>query len=141
VPLSRALYDKLVFKEGEISMSEDSNFQSIFEELKNILAPYGEKLVLKIDESDNFHINTNFIMKNKKLMYFGSVKTNKNYVSFHLMPVYVFPNLIENISPELKNCMQGKSCFNFKSIDFVLFKELAALVNDGYLKYKDSGYL
>jgi hypothetical protein len=122
-------------------MSENSNFQSIFEELKKILAPYGKKLVLKIDESDNFHINTNFIMKNKKPMYFGSVKTNKNYVSFHLMPVYVSPNLIENISPELKNRMQGKSCFNFKSIDTVLFEELAALVKDGYLKYKDSGYL
>lgn len=65
-------------------------------------------------------------------MYFGSVKINKNYVSFHLMPVYVFPFLIDKISPELKSRMQGKSCFNFKTIDIKLFSELGELTGLGY---------
>jgi len=44
-------------------------------------------------------------MKNKKPMYFGSVKININYVSFHLMPVYVFPELLKNMSPALKRIL------------------------------------
>jgi len=122
-------------------MTDNSNFQAVFDSLKSILTPYAKTLVIKNDEIDDFHVNTKFIMKNNKPMYFGAVKINKNYVSFHLMPVYVFPNLIENISPKLQRRMQGKSCFNFKTIDLALFKELTVLTNEGYIEYKNSGYL
>jgi len=122
-------------------VTEKTEFQSVFQSLRNILLPYAKKLVLKNDEANDFHVDTKFIMKNKKPMYFGSVKINKNYVSFHLMPVYIFPTLIKDISPELKRRMQGKSCFNFKSIDIALFKELTELAKKGYMQYKDSGYL
>ncbi len=74
-------------------------------------------------------------------MYFGSVKINKSYVSFHLMPVYVFPDLLVGLSPGLKRRMQGKSCFNFKEIDRELFQELSQLVGAGYDQYEKSGYL
>jgi len=52
------------------------------------------------------------------------------------MPVYIFPNLLENISPTLQKRMQGKSCFNFKRIDPALFQELAQLTARGYEVYK-----
>jgi hypothetical protein len=52
------------------------------------------------------------------------------------MPVYVFPVLLKNISPELKKRMQGKSCFNFKSNDEKLFKELSGLTKDGFNRFK-----
>ena len=43
------------------------------------------------------------------------------------MPVYMFPDLLEGISPELRKHMQGKSCFNFRKVDPALFSELAEL--------------
>jgi len=46
-------------------------------------------------------------MENKKQLFFAAVKIGKTSVSFYLMPVYVFPDLTENISPELKKRMQG----------------------------------
>lgn len=116
-------------------------FKLAFEGLKNILLPYSEELDLVIDEVDNFYINTNFVMKNKKPMYFGSAKINRNYVSFHLIPVYVFLELIEKISPELRRRMQGKSCFNFKNVNEALFAELTELNKNGYSKYKEAGYV
>jgi hypothetical protein len=122
-------------------MAVNNEFVLVFEALKKILQPYSSELVLVVDSADNFYIDTHFIMKNKKPMYFGSVKINKNYVSFHLMPVYVFPELLEKISPELKLRMQGKSCFNFKKVNVDMFKELSELTHDGYSKYKHSGYL
>ena len=60
-------------------------------------------------------------------MYFGGVTVGKAYIGYHLMPVYGRPALLAGISPELRKRMQGKSCFNFKKPDPVLFEELAEL--------------
>lgn len=49
-------------------------------------------------------------------MWFGAVKQGKAYVSFHLMPLYMSAALEKQISPALKKRMQGKTCFNFKTI-------------------------
>ena len=64
---------------------------------------------------------------NGKPLFFGAAKVNKNYVSFYMMPVYMFPDLLDGISPALKKRMQGKSCFNFKTADASLFNELDQL--------------
>lgn len=122
-------------------MSDNDEFVLVFDALKTILVPYSKEMVLVNDEVGNFYLNTHFIMKNKKPLYFGSVKINKNYVSFHLMPVYVFPDLLIPISSQLRRRMQGKSCFNFKQVDKTLFKELGELTQSGYVTYQEAGYL
>jgi len=122
-------------------MADNSNFQHTFNRLKQILTPYSSELVVELDVADNYYLNTHFVMKNKKPMYFGSVKINKNYVSYHLMPVYVFPELLKMISPTLKRRMQGKSCFNFTTIDNSLAGELEKLTQAGYQEYNKAGYL
>ncbi len=115
--------------------------EEIFQQLKEILVPYSTEMVVVIDKPDNYYLNTRHVMKNKKPMYFGSVKANKNYISFHLMPIYVFPDLLESITPELKKRMQGKSCFNFKTEDTSLFQQLKTLTQAGYKKYDSASYL
>jgi len=122
-------------------MSNDQPFQPLFEQLKNIIDPYANKLICAVDDPTLFYLETTHIMKSKKPLFFGSVKINKNYVSYHLMPVYVFPELLADISPELKRRMQGKSCFNFKATDQALFDELAALTKVGYQQYSAAGYI
>lgn len=57
------------------------------------------------------------------------------------MPVYVFPELLINISPELKKRMQGKSCFNFKQVDKKLFKELEVLTKKGFDAFRKADLL
>jgi len=52
------------------------------------------------------------------------------------MPVYMFPELLAGISKELKQRMQGKSCFNFKAEDPVLFRELAGLTERGFDRFQ-----
>ncbi|MDO9223579.1 MAG: hypothetical protein Q7U20_07690 [Caulobacter sp.] len=66
-------------------------------------------------------------LKKGERMWFGSVRKMKNYVSYHLMPVYSHAGLAATIPPELKKRMQGKSCFNFKAEDPALFAQLEAL--------------
>ena len=52
------------------------------------------------------------------------------------MPVYTNPELLEETSQELKKRMQGKSCFNFKTVDDQLFDELKILIERSFEKYK-----
>jgi len=37
--------------------------------------------------------------------------------------------------------MQGKSCFNFKEVDKLMFKQLAALTKAGFASYKEQGFV
>jgi len=55
------------------------------------------------------------------------VEVGKSYVGFHHMGVYARPDLLNNVSAKLKARMQGKSCFNFTSVDETLFAELEEL--------------
>ncbi len=122
-------------------MNENLEFKNIFQDLKSILVGYSDGLTLSKNEVDDFWLNTKYIMKNKKPIFFAAVQIKKNYVTYHLMPVYVFPELLLNISPELRRRMQGKSCFNFKLSDKQLYNELAELTAAGYQRYKQAGYL
>lgn len=117
-------------------MGDKSEFQETFLELKSILEPYAPQLKVVSDKPGNYYLDTHHVTKNKKPVFFGAANTGKAYVSFHLMPVYAFPELLEDISPELKKRMQGKSCFNFTAVDQRLFKELAKLTKAGFARYK-----
>lgn len=121
-------------------MSSTSDFETTFSKLRALLEPYAGKLRVVHDTDSHYYLDTHYIM-NKQPMFFGAVCKGKAYVSFHLMPVYVFPELLRELSPELKRRMQGKSCFNFKTSDEKLLKELAKLTKAGFAKFKSAKYI
>lgn len=116
-----------------------TEFAQAFEELKSILQKYESKLALEANAPDKYILNTTRLGPNRKPMFFGSVLAEKNYVAFHLMPIYVFPDLLDDVSDELRRKMQGKSCFNFKATDAKLFKELTKLTKAGFERFRKSG--
>ena len=69
-------------------------------------------------------------------VYVAGTRLGKRYVSFYLMPVYGFPDLVESISPDLKRRMQGKPCFNFAKVDEPLFAELGQLTAESVARYR-----
>jgi hypothetical protein len=117
-------------------MPAQNDFPVVFEELKKILNPYAGKLTVTADTSSVYSLDGPYSEKWKKVIYFGGAQVKKNYVSFYLMPVYMYPELLKDISPELKKHMQGKSCFNFKKVEPSLFKELETLTFEGAEKFK-----
>jgi len=117
------------------------DFIEVFEQLKSIFKPYAKKMDISQDTDQYYLLNTRYIMKNKQPLCFGGVRLGKNYVSFYLMSVYASPDLLKNISPELRKRMQGKSCFNFKEVDKKLFSELKALAKDGAAKFSNKKYI
>lgn len=113
----------------------------VFAELRKIMAPYAARLEATRDDEQELYVDTRHIQKNKKPLFFGAVQLKKSYVSFHLMPIYVKPELLASVSRELKSRMQGKSCFNFSSVEPTLIKELATLTKAGYASYKEQGFV
>lgn len=121
-------------------MSAQTEFPLVFKKLKSILEPYSSKLIIKIDTSEGFSLDGSYSDKWKKELFFGAAQIKKNYVSFYLMPIYMYPDLLRNVSPELKKHMQGKSCFNFKKIETPLFDELAQLTKKAFKRYMQEEY-
>lgn len=120
----------------ENNMSPQADFPLVFEQLKSILKPHEKNLALTADSSTAYSLDGPYSEKYKQVIFFGSAQIKKNYVSFYLMPVYMFPDLLKNISPELRKHMQGKSCFNFKKVEPELFKELAELTQQSIEKFR-----
>ena len=112
-------------------MPPPENFPQIFERLKAILSGYQGQAILTADNAENYLLNTSYVQQYQKELFLGGVQIKKNYVSYHLMPVYMYPDLLESVSPQLKKRMQGKSCFNFKQVDETLFQELEQLTQRG----------
>jgi hypothetical protein len=94
-----------------------TDLREVFETLKPILAECSSQLLVTADDDQSYALaSTSAVPKNHgETLFFGSIKTGKSYVSFHLMPIYTNPDLLDDMSDILKKRMQGKSCFNFKT--------------------------
>jgi len=121
-------------------MTKQTDFTTTFSKLKALLQPYESKLIVVADTEDHYALETPHVMKNKHRVYFAGVKIGKAYVSYHLMPVYALEEVRDEISPELKKRMQGKSCFNFSEPDERLFKELARLTKVGFKRFTSKDF-
>ena len=104
-----------------------TDFGSVFSLLSDMLRKHSVGMSVKTDDPANLYIEIPAASPKAKPKFFGAVQTKKSYVSYHLMPVYEDPGLLDGISDALRKKMQGKSCFNFTAGDPLLFKELDAL--------------
>ncbi len=121
-------------------MADPTEFETIFRELRLIYTSLQHKLVILKDETGEFYANTAKPWKDGRDLCFGSISIGKSYVSFHLMPVYMFPDLLDGTSDELLRRMQGKSCFNFTKYDRSLLRELATLTKISFVRMQNEGY-
>ena len=121
-------------------MSKQTNFESAFSGLRQILKAYESQLIVVADTPSHYALETPHVMKNKHRLYFAGIKIGKSYVSYYLMPAYACDDVRNAISPELKKRMQGKSCFNFSMPDAKLFKELAHLTKVGFKRFTEKDF-
>ena len=109
-----------------------ADFDTTFAALREILRPYAKRMIVVQDTPENYYLDTKHTAPNGKPLMFAAVRKGKSYVSFYLFPVYMFPELLHGLSPALKKRMQGKSCFNFKTIDEEQLRGLRELTKRGY---------
>jgi hypothetical protein len=120
-------------------MTDEAQATAVFDRLADIFTPYRSTLVTRVDEPGNLYLETPPSTSYPSGLFFGAVKIGKRYVSFHLMPIYVHPNLLDGISPGLRKRMQGKSCFNFTRQDDELLRELETLTAAGFTRFQEDG--
>jgi hypothetical protein len=118
----------------------NSALEPIFIRLRKILGPYSARLKVTADAPGHYCLELASSPKLKKAFPAAWVTIGKAYVSYHFMPVYMFPKLRERMSDKLKARMQGKSCFNFKVPDETLFKELEELTAEGFAMCRKTGF-
>ena len=114
-------------------MPAPAAFQTTFNALRALLKPYERQFVVIVDKPGKYYLST----KTSKTVsgaaiWFGGAEIKKNYVSFHLIPVYAEPALLQTLSPSLLKRTQGKSCFNSTEIGPAHLKELEALTKKGF---------
>jgi hypothetical protein len=122
-------------------ISKAKEFEPVYRQLKGILQKHKKGLKAETDKQGNYVLWTGVSQKFKKPIWFGCVRTGKSYVSYHLMSVYVYPDLLREVPAELKKSMQGKSCFNFKKADKQLFAALERVTRKSWERYKKEGLL
>lgn len=115
--------------------------QEVFNSLKEILQPYEPYMTVVEDTDDNYYLDCRKEVRKDMPMFFASVRSNKDDITFQLMPVYAYPELLNGISTDLRVRMQGKSRFNFSKYDPAVFEDLKELTRKGFERFRENGYV
>jgi hypothetical protein len=116
-------------------------FQAIIADLRGILQKHSARFEVTADTADHYCLSVKYSPKFKKGFPVAWVRIGKAYVSYHFIPVCLFPALVRGLSKKLQARMQGKSCFNFKIRDGLLFAELDQLTADGFAMARKAGFV
>lgn len=113
--------------------------QTVFNTLYQLLVPYLEYLSVTEKSAEYFYANSRLTDDKNKPIFFAMIKAKADQTTFHFMPLYCFPYLLDSISDDLRKQLKGKSCFNFKQINEPLSDELSALLKQGVAAFIDAG--
>jgi hypothetical protein len=127
-----------------------NDFDIVFDRLKEILQKYSVSFIVKPDSESKYGFYAKVGPSTIKawggkmktpIMPVAWVEIGKSYVSYHLMGIYMNPVLQKAISKNLKTRMQGKTCFNFKTVDEKIFKELDQLTAKSIESFRRGGFI
>ena len=108
-------------------------FDVAYSRLGEMLRRHKDKLSVAIEKPGEFWMAVTGEVYRGKPLVFAGVRMGKNYVSYHLMSVYM--RKVE-MSAELTKRRPGKACFNFSEVDEKLFGELDKLTASGLKDYR-----
>jgi hypothetical protein len=113
-------------------MPKTDGFADTFVALRAILEPPAKRMAVTVDGPGHYQLaSPTMTDRIGRPLFCASVQINKNYVSYHLMPVYANKALRDSLSPSLRKRMQGKSCFNVTTVEPEQLRELAAVTKKG----------
>ena len=98
-------------------------FEALETRLWAILAPYRDRL----EDGSVYGLATLKRIGARQHDFFAGVRVAPRHVSFHLMPVYTYPTLLDGVSAGLRKHLKGKTTFNFTTIDEHALAELETL--------------
>ena len=124
---------------GRATTASPSDLTPVYARLRKLVEPHIGGLANLKDGEGEMNVDSHDTAPNGAPLMFLGLSTRKKAVSVYLMPIYVNPELAEGISPELTKRRQGKSCFNFATIDDELFSELEKLIVASRKRWEKDG--
>jgi hypothetical protein len=127
-----------------------ASFEPVFQRLRAALKKHASKLSVSHDTAEHYGLEASVGPATVKAwggkakgakMPVAWVEVKKNYVSYHLMGIYMNPKLEAELSESLRGHMHGKSCFNFKEVDDALFKELDGVTTESLNALKKGEFI
>ena len=125
------------------------DLSKVFEELTRILATHSSELTVSPSTKSKYGLegkpgpatlkSWNGKLRSKTIP-FAWISVEKSYVSYHLMSA-TMPGMKDVMSSRLAARMQGKSCFNFKTVEADLFEELGALTEKSLSAFRKDGFI
>lgn len=112
-----------------------------FATLRSILAEHASSMEVTADTSEEYALDTPYAAAYDRPLFFGAVRVAKRYVGFHLMPVYIYPDLLDDLPDLLRSRMHGKSCFNFKEVSPEEEQALRELTEASVRRLREEGVL
>ena len=125
-------------KKKTSAKADKQEFDAVFARLKSIFQKYEPPLVEKKYRPEFYLLMPKVQKTDEPERWFGGVRFGKAYISCYL-PCHGYPDIEKTISPALKKRHQGKSCFNFSSIDDALFAELDRLAKACFERFRQEG--
>jgi hypothetical protein len=121
------------------------DLDEIYKTLKPLLEKHVPPFVAIRDDEGRYELSSKrdveFMGKKRPGMYFAAVMKKKNFVGFYLMTIYAQPGLLQELGPELRKRLKGKSCFHITKTDATLLTQIKKALEDGKKCYKKLGWV
>jgi hypothetical protein len=102
-------------------------------------------LRVKVTTEENYEFSgTKEVMQGKKKVdgiYFASIVPKPKDIRLYFFPIYTHVDQFQNLSPGLKKCKKGKSCFHIKKLSAEMEVEIEEMVAKGVALYKEDEWI
>ena len=117
----------------------------LFQELREVLAPYAEHFVVRRDEPGYYDLwsERDLVIEGRKRteVFFAGLIIQKSYVGFYFMPVYAESELALLFGAELLATLKGKSCFHLRKLTPEIREQVADALARGYELYRERSWV
>lgn len=124
---------------------DEAKRKELFDQLRTLLETYSG--VLEVSEvPGKYSLSTTkpIVVDGKSHpngYYFGGLREQKNIVGFYFMPIYVCPELREQVPESLRKVLKGNTCFNLKKLTPEMESDLKEMMNAGIETYRKMGWI
>jgi hypothetical protein len=109
--------------------------------LVGVIEPYVDRLRIVPSKTLAYYTETKRAVFKGKPVMFASIRDGKSGTAYHFFPLYLWPELADELDPVLRRRLTGKTCFTFKAVDTTVIAHLRALTERGFVRYEAAGYL
>ncbi len=124
--------------------------QLIYTALRDMLAVYSPPYMVRegknVSDKDSYGLwsegDFEIFGRKRQEVYFAGIIMQKAYVGFYFMPIYSDPEVMRNVvSPRLRKCLKGKSCFYITRGDQEVMAEIKHVLAEGHKLYQQRGWV